>query len=94
MSKTFFCKIFPDFLKAVNSLKFDLSRHRPSRGEVEYTYIPFVSGGDTSGRAMAFHLGRPGLNPWMDLGFFQFRIAVNLFSLGVKKKKKIQKLPG
>ena len=40
-------------------------------------------GGSTSGRAMAFCLGRPGLNPRTDLGFFQFRIAVNLFSLGV-----------
>ena len=28
-------------------------------------------------------LGRPGLNPRTDLGVFQFRIAVNLFSLGV-----------
>ena len=41
------------------------------------------SGGGTSGRAMAFCLGRPGLNPGLDLGFFQFRIALNLFSLGV-----------
>ena len=41
------------------------------------------SGGGTGGRAMAFCLGRPGLNPGMDLGFFQFRFAVNLFSLGV-----------
>ena len=40
------------------------------------------SGGRTSGRAMSFCLGRPGSNPGMDLGFFQFRIAVNLFSLG------------
>ena len=36
-----------------------------------------------SGRAMAFCPGRPGLNPGLDFGFFQFRIAVNLFSLGV-----------
>ena len=42
------------------------------------------SGGGTSGRATAFCLGVPGLNPGMDLGFFQFRIAVNLFSLGVR----------
>ena len=41
------------------------------------------SGGGTSGRAMAFCLDRPGLNPGLDFGFFQFRIAVNLFSLGV-----------
>ena len=41
------------------------------------------SGGGTSDRAMAFCLGRPGLNPGTDLGFFQFRIVVNLFSLGV-----------
>ena len=32
---------------------------------------------------MAFCLGRPGLNPVSDFGFFLFRIAVNLFSLGV-----------
>ena len=38
------------------------------------------SGGGTSGRGMAFCLGRPGLNPRMDLGFFQFRIVVNLSS--------------
>ena len=42
------------------------------------------SGGGTSGRAMAFCLSRPGLNPGLDFGFFLFRIAVNLFSLGVK----------
>ena len=41
------------------------------------------SGGGTSGRAMAFSLGRPGSNPRSDFGFFQFRTAVNLFSLGV-----------
>ena len=41
------------------------------------------SGGGTSGRAMAFCLGRPGSNPGTDFTFFQFRIAVNLFSLGV-----------
>ena len=33
---------------------------------------------------MAFCLGRPGLNPGWDFGFFQFRIAVNQFSLGVR----------
>ena len=33
------------------------------------------SGGGTSGRAMAFSLGRPGSNPGTDIGFFQFRIA-------------------
>ena len=41
------------------------------------------SGGGTSGRGLAFCLGRPGLNPWTDFGFFQVRIAVILFSLGV-----------
>ena len=41
------------------------------------------SGGGTSGRAMSFCMGRPGLNPGLDFGFFQFRIAVNLSSLGV-----------
>ena len=33
----------------------------------------------------AFLLGRPGLNPGSDFGFFQFRIAVNLFSLHVRR---------
>ena len=41
------------------------------------------NGGGTSGRAMAFCLGRPGSNPRLDFGFSQFRIVVNLFSLGV-----------
>ena len=41
------------------------------------------SGGGTSGRAMAFSLGRLGSNLGSDFGFFQFRIAINLFSLGV-----------
>ena len=40
------------------------------------------SGGGTSGRALG--LGRPGLNPRTNLGFFQLRTAVNLFSLGVR----------
>ena len=42
------------------------------------------SGGGTRGRAMALSLGRPGSNPSMGLGFFLFRIAVYLFSLGVR----------
>ena len=41
------------------------------------------SGGGTSGRAMAFCLGRLGSNPGSQFGFLQSRIAVNLFSLGV-----------
>ena len=41
------------------------------------------SGGGTSGRAMAFCLGQQGWNPGSDFSFFQFRIAVNLSSLGV-----------
>ena len=41
------------------------------------------SGGGTSGRVMTFCLGRPGSNPGSDFGFFQFRNADNLFSLGV-----------
>ena len=32
---------------------------------------------------ITFCLVRPGLNSMMDLGFYQFRIAVNLFSLDV-----------
>ena len=43
------------------------------------------SGGGTSGRVMAFCLGRLDSNPGMGLGFFQFRIAVNLFSLSVRR---------
>ena len=39
--------------------------------------------GGTSVRAIAFCLARLGSNPGTDLGFFQFRIAVNLFSLRV-----------
>ena len=31
---------------------------------------PEGRGGGTSGRAMAFCLGRPGLNPGTDFGFF------------------------
>ena len=41
-------------------------------------------GGGVSGRMMAFCWGRPVLNPRMDLGFFQFRNAINLFPLGVR----------
>ena len=37
----------------------------------------------SGGGAMAFCLGRPGSNPGLEFGFFQFRIAVNLFSLSV-----------
>ena len=32
---------------------------------------------------MTFCLGKLGLNPGMNLGYFQFRIAVNLFSRSV-----------
>ena len=48
-------------------------------------YVSYIagSGGGTSGRAVAFCLGRPGSNPRSDFGFFQFRIAVNLLLLGV-----------
>ena len=42
------------------------------------------SGGGTCGRMTAFCLGRPGLNPGTDLGFFKFRIAVIPISLGVR----------
>ena len=41
------------------------------------------SGSGRSGRAMAFCVGQLGSNTEMDLGFFQFRIAVDLLSLGV-----------
>ena len=40
--------------------------------------------GGTSGRAIPFCLGRPSLNPSIDLGFLQFRMAVNLFLQGVE----------
>ena len=33
-------------------------------------------GGGTSGRALAICLGRPGLNPGTDFGFFQVRIDI------------------
>ena len=36
----------------------------------------------TRGRAMGFCLDRLGSNPGWDFGFFQFRIPVNLVSLG------------
>ena len=39
------------------------------------------SGDGTNGRATAFCLSKPGLNPGTDLAFFG--IAINLFSLGV-----------
>ena len=39
-------------------------------------------GGGVSVRVIAFCLDRLGLNPGTDLGFFQFRIALNLFMLG------------
>ena len=47
------------------------------------TWYVYGSGSGTSGGAMAFCLGRPGSNPRSDFGFFQFRIADNLCSLGV-----------
>ena len=33
---------------------------------------------------MAFCLGMPGLNPGKDLIIFQFRIAANVFLLGIR----------
>ena len=44
------------------------------RGEMSHG-----SGGGTSGRAMAFCLGRSGSNPGRDFGLFSFRIAVYQF---------------
>ena len=43
----------------------------------------FGSGGGTRGRAMAYCLSRPSLNPRMDLGFFSVQNCHKLFSLGV-----------
>ena len=58
-------------------------------GKLRYGIENYVSrnprgrGGGASGRAVAFCLSRPGLIPGTDLlGFFWFRIAANLFSLG------------
>ena len=42
------------------------------------------SGGGTSGRATAFCLGKPSSNPRTVFGSFQFRIAGNLFFMGVE----------
>ena len=42
------------------------------------------SGGGTSGRATAICLGRRSSNAGIDLSFFHFRIAVNLFLLGIR----------
>ena len=41
-------------------------------------------GGGTNGRAMAFCQGSPVWILGWTFGFFQFRIAVNLFSVGVR----------
>ena len=40
-------------------------------------------GGGASGGVTVFCLSRLGSNPEFNLGFFQFRIAVNLFSLAL-----------
>ena len=40
--------------------------------------------GGKSGRAKVYCLTRLDLNPGMDLGLLQFRIAVNLLALGVR----------
>ena len=51
-----------------------------------YSYLSLTllgTDGGISGKVTAFCPGCPGSNPTMDLGFFQFRIAVNLFWLGV-----------
>ena len=41
-----------------------------TQNATSYHLGPVGSGGGTSGRAMAFCLGRPGLNPGLDFGFF------------------------
>ena len=50
---------------------------------ISVTKVLVGRGGGASGRVVAFCPSRPGLIPEMDLlGFFRFRIADNLFSLG------------
>ena len=44
-----------------------------------FNYSSVWCGGGTSGRAMAFCLGRSGSNPGRDFGLFSFRIAVYQF---------------
>ena len=62
-----------------------LSRiHLQCHFELKSKIGKFNSGGGTSSREVAFCLRRPGSNPKTDFGFFQFRIVVNLFSLGVR----------
>ena len=43
------------------------------------------SGRGTSVRAMVFCLGWPSCYPGTVLGFFQFRIAINLFLMGARR---------
>ena len=60
---------------------FSMVKLRPWREKIVADLAPlkfFRMGGGTSGRAMAFCLGRSGSNPGTDLGFCRFRIAVNL----------------
>ena len=56
---------------------------QPPRSKKTIKISTKCSGSGTSGRAMAFCVGQLGSNTEMDLGFFQFRIAVDLLSLGV-----------
>ena len=63
--------------------KFGLKKLWSKHQEQSLSCLVRGSGGGTSGRAMVLCLGRPGLYPGTDLGFFQFRIAVNLFSLAI-----------
>ena len=45
--------------------------------------ISVAGGSDARSRVTAFCPSRPGLNFGTDLGFFHFRIADNLFLLGI-----------
>ena len=66
----------------------EISRKNVKLAKTTYLMISNVviksgRGGGASGRAVAFCPSRPGSIPGTDLlGFFRFRIAANLFSLG------------
>ena len=45
----------------------------------------YLSGGGTGGRALALCLGRPGLNPRTDFGFFLFSLVVRLFLIACNR---------
>ena len=51
-------------------------------------------GGGASGRAARFSLSRLGSNPGMDLGFFLFTIAIDLFMVFlIRRYRMVHTLP-